>query len=58
MSEYSSSKIYKGVIIVENNQHQGYVVEKGNKKMLDSAHKWASGCILQSTMSIQMVILN
>ena len=38
---YEGIKIYNKVIIVENSHGQGYVVDCGNKKMLESAFHWA-----------------
>ena len=38
--DYKGVKISDEVLIVENASHQGYVVDKGNKKMLETAMSW------------------
>lgn len=43
MSDYKGIKISDEVIIVENRHGQGYVVDKGNTKMLETARWWGCG---------------
>lgn len=40
---YNHTKLPEEVVIVENDCGKGYVVEKGNKSMMDSALNWACG---------------
>lgn len=41
--DYNYTKLPEEVVIVENYCGKGYVVEKGNKSMMDSALNWATG---------------
>lgn len=41
--DYNHTKLPEEVVIVENIYGKGYVVEKGNKSMMDSALNWATG---------------
>jgi hypothetical protein len=40
-NEYKGINIYKKVVIVVNDSGQGYVIEEGNKKSLESAIHWS-----------------
>ena len=41
--KYGGLKITEEIIIVENDNGQGYVVEPGNEDMLETAKSWANG---------------
>lgn len=41
--DYNHTKLPEEIVIVENDCGKGYVVEKGNKSMMDSALNWACG---------------